>query len=463
MIAPLEWAQEEFSGAIVADLRWRHRLIRTAAWAAAYPAGAVTDAVLNAAARQGAYGLLESSRVTAAQVAAASSVAMARRSAVHPLVYVPVDGSSLNLAEHTAGSKGFGAVGTYERGARGLKVITALGIAPDGTTLGVGAQVYWARQRSADRSPMRTVAEKETQRWLDTLKEVRDHLAADAPHTQAWFLLDREGDAWPILEELALSGHRFTVRASHDRRASLGRRDGYLRPLLREQKCRLRYRIAVERNGKRRLALLEVRAATVLIDFRIKRTEERFVRRVNAVMAVEVSTPPAGEERLDWVLLTNHSVEDKADLQKVINGYALRWRIEDFHRTWKSGACNVEDTQLRSLEAVLKWARILAAVSARIERIKHLSRTSPNQAATTEFTRTELDALVLLRFTIDGRPAPSTTDVTLETATQWLAECGGYTGRSSGGPPGSVTISRGLRRVIDAAALLEALTQKGKK
>jgi len=38
-----------------------------------------------------------------------------------------------------------------------------------------------------------------------------------------------------------------------------------------------------------------------------------------------------------------------------------------------------------------------------------------------------------------------------------LAELGGYTGKSSGGPPGTITISRGLAKVRAAADAIAAL------
>ena len=36
---------------------------------------------------------------------------------------------------------------------------------------------------------------------------------------------------------------------------------------------------------------------------------------------------------------------------------------------------------------------------------------------------------------------------TIAQAVRWIADLGGYTGKSSGGPPGSITIGRGLERL----------------
>jgi hypothetical protein len=81
----------------------------------------------------------------------------------------------------------------------------------------------------------------------------------------------------------------------------------------------------------------------------------------------------------------------------VIYGYTQRWRIEEFHRTWKQGRCNVESTQLHSTEHVKIWAIILASVSMRIERLKYLSRNYPDLPATEELSSYEIQALVILK------------------------------------------------------------------
>jgi hypothetical protein len=177
---------------------------------------------------------------------------------------------------------------------------------------------------------------------------------------------------------------------------------------------------------------------------------------VNVVQVVERGTTPAGEKPIEWTLLTNRKIERIQDMYDVIDGYSMRWRIEELHRSWKSGACRVEETQLRSTDAVIKWATILTAVAVRIERIKKLAREEPLRPATDEFTPTEIRAAALLRYGKAGkarlRAAPSISEVTT-----WIAEIGGYTGpKSSGGPPGAITIARGLKDVRAAAKALAA-------
>jgi len=163
------------------------------------------------------------------------------------------------------------------------------------------------------------------------------------------------------------------------------------------------------------------------------------------------------------MLLTNAPIASVEAARKVVLGYAIRWRIEDFHRTWKSGACNVELTQLRSRNAVIRWATILAVVATRIERLKHLGRTEPERPADDELTAVELEVLLVLKRRYKKR-TESVPDAmpTMAQAVRWIADIGGYTGKSSGGPPGSTTIRRGLERLKNGVEAVIAMRDAGK-
>ena len=463
-MGPGSWAFEEFGGARIEDHRWRRRLVSMANRAARRPAGRVTDTFVSSAERQGAYGLLEAAAVWTAQVGEAVFAACARRCAGEPFVFCPVDGTSLTLTEGQ--DKGFGPIGARAQGSRGVKVVNAMVLSADGVPLGISSQRWWTRpdrRRQQHRDQLRP-DQKETQHWLDAMKQTREVMAEQAPGTRCWFQLDREGDAWPMLLDAGLDGHWFTIRASRNRRVRLpnGERS-YLRSLLAGEPVKTEYQLEVRATAHRkgRTANMVVRACRVTLDGRDKRTGKRFPIDVNVVHAVERGTTPAGEKPIEWTLLTNRPIETMKGLTDVILGYSMRWRIEELHRTWKSGACSVEESQLRSKDAVIKWATILVAVAVRIERIKQLSREQPDRPATDEFSPVEIKAAVLLHFGKSAK-APKTGSLataTIADVTLWIACIGGYTGRtSSGGPPGSITLARGLERVRVAAQALEALS-----
>lgn len=83
---------------------------------------------------------------------------------------------------------------------------------------------------------------------------------------------------------------------------------------------------------------------------------------------------------------------------------------------------------------------------------------TPELPATTELTATEIDAAYLLRR--PNKPLAVGEVPTLGEATRWIADLGGYTGKSSGGPPGTVVLQRGMLRVLAAAEALDADRQR---
>lgn len=467
----IAWAQEEFGRARLGDARRTARLVGMAREVAIRPAGRVSEVFQKAAERQGAYALLENPAVQVEQLQEAAAAACVARSAEYPFVFVPVDGSSLTLTDR-ARVKDFGAIGANKFGARGLKVISAIGVSPEGVPAGLLSQQWWIRAAAPKRRnrkrrgrDSRKVEEKETQHWLDAIEDTTRRIEEGAPRTRAWFQLDREGDAWPLLVALTESGHDFTVRASWNRRVHTESGTRYLRDLVKKKRIVGTYDLPVSAGPGRaeRVARMAVRVATVTLDLRDKTTGRSWALSVNVVWSRELRTTPRGEKPLDWLLLTSVESSSFEQACRVVFGYSQRWRIEEFHRTWKSGACKVEETQLHDAAQVKKWATMLATVALRIERLKYLSRKQPDLPASVELSAVEIRTLLLLKRAQKKRneTIPDSTP-SIAQATRWIADLGGYTGKSSGGPPGSITIRRGLDEIRAGARVLEALESEHK-
>jgi hypothetical protein len=452
-----DWANDEFGHATLGDTRRTRRLVEMATVIAARPAGKVTEVFSEGAEREAAFRLLENEDVLSAEIARAAHSATAIRARGEPFVWVPIDGSSLSLTDRT-GDKGLGVVGARSVGAKGLCVMSAIAIAPNGTPLGLCGQHFWARvQRSTQRDEKhdkRRLKEKETRYWLQVMTQVGAAFSEHAPGVRPWYQLDRGGDAWPVLLYAARADqYWFTVRSAHNRRLRAGgRKQQYLWDEVEKQKILGVYEFDVPAGGKReaRTARLTIQSCQVnldLLDLRSKRSQEAALY---AVLVREVRTTPKGEQPIEWLLLTNHEVHDVNDAMLVVRGYSQRWRIEEFHKIWKTGACRVEDSQLRAEDHVIRWATVLASVAVRILRLTYLARTSPHEPALVALSKAELQAVLLLRKPKrDARTRP-----TIAEAVLWIAQIGGYTGKSSGGPPGAIAIARGLRRIEPVAQLL---------
>ena len=455
------WARDEFGGARFGDRRLTKRLVKVAGTAAGRPAGQITQVFSTASSREGAFRLVENEAVEVRELVQASSRKCAERSAGSAFVFVPVDGSSLNLTDDKR-SKGTGVVGSRRVGARGFQVMTALAITPDGTPSGLCGQTWWARTAAVTKKrtggmDKRPVEQKEIRHWLEVMRQVRETFSSESA-PRPWFQLDRGGDAWPVILDGLDPGHLFTVRATYDRRLQVqGRGDErfYLRPTLEARPVLATYELEIPSSGKRkaRRAQIEIRTSQVTLDLHVtpKRTTGATLW---AVLAREVpATVPAGEKPIEWLLLTTHSAQTEDEARLVLFGYSQRWRIEEFHRLWKTGACNVEDNQLRDADHIIRWATILAAIALRLLRLTYLARTAPDAPATVELSAAEIKAIVVAR-----EPKSVPRSVSIAHAIRWLADLGGYTGYRSSGPPGALTIARGLQRIEILASVLSRRT-----
>jgi hypothetical protein len=457
------WAWEEYGHAQLGDERRRDRLVAMARVLAGGADGYVSRAFRQPAERQGAYDLLESGRVRAEALVEASTAATVERSG-NGMVFVPVDGTSIQVVDRRRKTD-LGLVGTHSNDARGLNVVTALSVTPEGVPLGICAQTWWRRPTTKRRrgpSTYRPVEQRESRHTVETIQAV----ARGYGRTECvpWVVIDRGGDATVIIDELFKQQLRFTIRASWDRRI-LGGSAGYVRERLSVAKVAMRYELTIPRGYERRerTAQLEVRAARVQLNVSHDWKARRENPTVNVVLIRE-RRAPGKEKPLDWLLYTNAPIGTSAQLKLVIRSYVMRWRIEDFHKTWKSGRCNVEGLLLRSTEAAKTWATLLASVAARNERLKHLARSEPDQPATMELSELEIEALKLLKVQYKTRSEIIPDGVpSMAVAVRWLADLGGYTGKSSGGPPGSITIGRGLEMLAVGTQMLQAIRSSPKK
>lgn len=464
------WSREEFGRAQLGDKRRVERLAAVAARAFERPAGQVTAVFSDDADREGAFRLMGNGGVDPREVARAAHLACAQRSASQSFVFVPVDETSLNLTD-TKRSKRLGLIGARFVGATGLQVMTAMAVSEEGVPLGLCGQKYWSRvKRSKGRRKhdKRKTEDKETQHWLSVMAEVREVYREEGGRTQPWFQIDREGDAWPVLLTGLDPSQRFTVRASWDRQLETPEDEPrrYLRSELEKQRVLGHYAVQVpsrperrpskQRKAKARTgreAIMLVKAAKVTLSLFDEFTGKREPSTLWAVLAREEKQLHVPDEPVEWLLLTTVPVETFEQAAQVLFGYSQRWRIEDFHKAWKSGVCRVEDTQLRDRDAIIRWATVLASVAARIIRVTYLARENPDLAATVDFDKAEIDAILLGSKRTRHRLGEVPTMGELVTL---LARIGGFTGKASGGPPGALVLARGFQRIQLLAEVLKS-------
>jgi Transposase DNA-binding/Transposase Tn5 dimerisation domain len=464
------WSEEEFSGAALGNKARTRRLVRMADAASQRPAGKVVEVFVKSNEREAAYRFVESRHANYLSVGSAAHAATFRRAEGRSVVLVVLDGSSLSLLDSKEGSA-FGPIGNKWASTRGAQVMSAIAVTSEGEPLGPAGQVYWTRPKRPRKSRKdsygegrrrpkryRPIEDKESRHWGTVLDQVLDAKKAANFEGRIWFQLDAGADFFEMLAIAPTLDDWMTIRVARDNR-NMWEPDTVLSDVMAKAPLQGTYELKVSPSSNRagRLATIEVRASLEVVALRRRADHAPIPCPLHVVRALETSEVPDGEEPIEWLLFTTRPVTTMADALEVIDAYSKRWRIEECHKAWKS-VTKIEESALESEAALYVWATILFSVALRIERLKYLSRGVPTMPATAVLTLDEIEAIHILKET----PAKVRDEMmTISTAVRCIAELGGYTSaKSSGGPPGTITIGRGLKRVTDFAAFLPQMRRK---
>ena len=133
------------------------------------------------------------------------------------------------------------------------------------------------------------------------------------------------------------------------------------------------------------------------------------------------------------------AVTSRAHAIEKLQWYALRWKIEVFHKILKSG-CKAEESKLRTAQRLANLVAVFCILSWRVFWLTMLNRSAPDALATLAFTETEtvlLDRLVKDKYHVRRKK--------LSYYLVKLARLGGYLNRANDPPPGNTVMWRGYR------------------
>ena len=85
----------------------------------------------------------------------------------------------------------------------------------------------------------------------------------------------------------------------------------------------------------------------------------------------EVS-PPDGMSPLCWKLYTNEPINSATEALQIVRYYELRWRVEEFHKAWKSAGTQVESFRLQTRNNLEKIIVITAFIAVRLLQLREL-------------------------------------------------------------------------------------------
>jgi hypothetical protein len=329
----------------------------------------------------------------------------------------------------------------------GILMHSSLAVTTEALPLGLAAVKFWSRKKFKGVAALKKkvnltripIEKKESVRWLENLKQSTALLGNP---DRCVHIGDRESDIYELFCTAKNIGTHFLVRACVDRLAGEGNHT--VADEMKKAKIKGRHRIEVrDADANPDAAVLDIKYERIRLLPPIGKQKQYPSLELTVIHAQE-RDEPKNRKRIDWRLITDLSVGSLKDAVEKLQWYALRWKVELFHKILKSG-CKAEESKLRTAERLVNLISIFCIVSWRIFWLTMLNRTAPNAPPKLALTTTEmclLDQLVPDKHNPPNRKSISRYIIK-------IARLGGYLARTNDPAPGNIVMWRGLSRLTD--------------
>ncbi|MET4358231.1 hypothetical protein ABIC08_008208 [Bradyrhizobium sp. RT9b] len=204
------------------------------------------------------------------------------------------------------------------------------------------------------------IEKKESIRWLEKLRQSIERLGD--PH-RCIHIADRESDIYELYCLTQELGTHFIVRACVDRLAGDGGHT--IATEMEETSIRGLHHIEFRNDrGEMTKAALEIKFKRIKVLPPIGK-QKRYPGLNLTVIHASERGAPRGRKPIEWKLITDLPVHGRSEAIEKINWYALRWKIEVFHKILKSG-CKAEDSKLRTADRLANLMAMFCILSWRI-------------------------------------------------------------------------------------------------
>ena len=328
----------------------------------------------------------------------------------------------------------------------GILMHSSLAVTTDGLPLGLTAIKFWTRKKFKGRNSLERkinatripIELKESIRWLDNLNESTKLL--NIPD-RCIHIGDRESDIYELFYAAKEAKTHFLIRTHVDRLAGDGTHT--VEDEMVEAKIKGEHRIEVrDSRGNMSKAVLDLKYRRIKV-LPSKDKQKKYPELYLTVIHATERNKPKNRERIIWKLITDLPVSSKQDVLEKISWYAMRWKIEVFHKILKSG-CRVEDSKLRAAERLVKLISIFCILSWRIFWMTMMNRCCIKASPKIALTATEIKILDKIARKHEASKVKDLSDYLIQ-----LAKLGGYLARNSDPPPGNIVMWRGLSRLMN--------------
>ena len=466
------WAADEFAEVSLGDKRLNARLIKLCDSFSDAPESPINQACSDWMETKAAYRFFQNDRVKVEDILTAHRHKTSERAKKYNTVLAIQDTSYFVYTKHTK-TEGLGKM-TMTKGkhiakiySHGLMMHTCLAVTTKGLPLGLLDQNIYVRQLRPEHERRRNsgkyiqdylpVEKKESYRWLEALTTATE--AIDG--TRVVTVCDRESDFYDFFKRSDQIKAPVLIRASQNRTVNRNTRYeekdvdklwGYMK----KQAIAGSYEIEIPSKRKtKHNKSSEARTAHVTVKFGSfqmnpprnnpkHKTEVLTDIEMHAVHVLETD-PPEGIKPVEWMLLTNIPITSFDEACEKIRWYALRWRIEMYFKVLKSGF-RVEACRLSTAERLTRYLAVMSVVAWRLFMITLIARTDATAPCTDFLAEQEWTVLYLK---INRNKKLPATPPSMGEVVNWVARLGGYLARKSDGPPGTITLWRGWKRLTD--------------
>jgi hypothetical protein len=464
--APADWATTHFGGCWLGHKGRNQRLVSYARALAEKPGKPMPELFTRKYEIEATYELLRRNDVTPDRIQAAHR-RLVKTELRTPGRFLLIEDTTIPSYTHRKEPvPGLGPIGGSEEGQQGflLHSVLAVGAAatpvpdatgrrPPVTILGLVDQQYLVRSDRPEApskqtvSRQRTERDRESDRWLESSRRIGP--APAHPETRWIRVADREADIYEYLMECKKRNHGFVIRVNQDRvlldpatNERLGLIFDHIKSVEPVGGMYLDLRARPPHDGQpgseARRARLLVSCGPVRIQAPERPGHAAGTNEPIDCWCIRVwePDPPAGVERLEWVLYTDLRTETLEEALVGVMDYASRFFIEEFHKGIKTGM-KIEELQLERGERLFRAIAVMSIVALRLLDIRELGRAAPEApAALTGFSALELDVLSM---------AVNRALTTVASVILALGRLGGHMNRRSDGMPGWITLWRGMQ------------------
>lgn len=330
----------------------------------------------------------------------------------------------------------------------GILMHSSLAVTSEGLPLGLAAVKFWNREKFKGTAQLKRkinptrvpIERKESIRWLENL---RQSIALLGRPERCIHVGDRESDIYELYCLAKELGTHFVVRTVVDRLAGDG--EHTVMAEMSTAKSAGKHLIEVRNDADEiERVTLDVRYKRIHVCPPVGKQKHYPPLDLTVIHASEIGAP-SGRKPILWKLVTDLGVNSLEDAIEKINFYAMRWKIEVFHKILKSG-CRAEDAKLRTADRLANLVALFCIISWRVLWMTMMARADPEADPAAAFTISEIAILDRLIGDTGNRAAKSGT---LQIYLIKLARLGGYLARIADPPPGNTVVWRGLRRLAD--------------